>query len=239
MKINIGICEDEPVMCEYLTKLINEWSQKHSVDIEVDINVFNSSEEFLFKNSSSSVFDVLLLDIQMNKLNGMELAKKIRQDNKKTKIAFITGLKDYVFEGYEVGAIRYILKPITDEKIFELFDEIIKEKKNEPENFVVLDILGEKQRFLINDIVVITINGHYLQIVTTSNTYEQKGSLKQIREIFDRYGFVLVNRSDYVNPAHIEKITSCECTLDNGINYKVSRGQYKQVNEAFINVNNL
>ncbi len=238
MKIKIGICEDEEVMCKYLSKLINDWKQTHS-DIEVSISIFNSSEEFLFKNNGSSIFDVLLLDIQMNNLNGMELAKIIRQDNKKTKIAFITGLKDYVFEGYEVGAIRYILKPITDEKIYELFDEIIMEKKSEPEKAVVLDILGEKQRFEVNDVIMISVNGHYLQIVTKANTYEQKGSLKQIREIFDKYGFIMVNRSEYVNPVHIEKITNLECMLDNGINYKISRGQYRQVNEAFINANNL
>lgn len=112
--LNIVICEDEieqqEILKDYLEQILNEINSKY------EILIFNSGEE-LFKNYLDNI-DIFLLDIQMDGLNGMEVARKIRQiDKKEVEIIFTTSLIEYIQEGYEVRAYRYLLKPIKLEDL--------------------------------------------------------------------------------------------------------------------------
>ena len=95
-------------------------------------------KELLFEHSDSFPFDLLLLDIDMDGMDGMALAKEIRKKIKNFP-SFLTNRSEYVFEGYEVGALRYLLKPVEETKLFSLLDEISY-------------ALGKEKRYLIENV---------------------------------------------------------------------------------------
>lgn len=108
--MRICICDDDKFMCDNLKEMILQ----HGAHV---ITVFYSAEELLFECENQFPFDCVFLDIQMKSINGIECARKIREYDKKIGIVFLSAIKDYVFEGYEVNAIRYLLKPLETKNV--------------------------------------------------------------------------------------------------------------------------
>lgn len=88
----------------------------------VRVREFTSAENFLFHYAENKEYDILLLDIEMGDMDGISMAKKLRQDNHTIQIVFVTGYSDYIAEGYEVEALHYLLKPLKEEKLFTVLD---------------------------------------------------------------------------------------------------------------------
>ena len=124
--LKIAICDDEQPIRDYLKKLTEKCT-------DAQVHVFANGEELL---SDPTVYDIILLDISLNrkpdsgKPNGMEVAKKIRETSD-VIIIFVTALKEYVFEGYDVGAFHYLLKPVDEQKFMEVMDKAISQIKKE------------------------------------------------------------------------------------------------------------
>lgn len=231
--MKIAVCDDEIVEVEYVKNLIKSWGDKKR--LACSIESFYSAEEFLFKYEAGNPFDLLILDIQMKDINGMELAKKVRAMDRNVKIIFLTGIKDYVFEGYEVGAARYILKPLKEKEFFKTLDSIGEEVKESGTSYFIFSYQGENIKLSYEEIIKIEVDGHYVNMLTIDNEYRWKESLLKIKESLESKGFVMANRSVLVNVMHIEKITKASCIMCGDIFVPISRNSYKAVNEAFIN----
>jgi len=119
--LRIAICDDEQKQIEYLTALVSAWSDRTSVTCTID--TFQSAESFLFDYAEDKNRDILLLDIEMGGMNGVDLAKTIRQTNDTVQIIFITGFPDFIAEGYEVSALHYLMKPVLPEKLHTVLDK--------------------------------------------------------------------------------------------------------------------
>ncbi|MDE7060057.1 MAG: LytTR family DNA-binding domain-containing protein, partial [Lachnospiraceae bacterium] len=115
MEYRIAICDDSQTDADYIASLVREWAQKQGIGIS--LKSFSCAESFLFYYEDDKNFDILLLDIEMGKMNGVELAKKIRLVNREIQIIFITGYNEYIADGYDVEALHYILKPVHREKL--------------------------------------------------------------------------------------------------------------------------
>ena len=105
--LHIGLCEDDNDLRKYYHSFLTEWAS--SENIPAYVSSYESSEQLLFSYDEKEPFDILILDIQMGGINGMELAKQLRKQDSHVQIIFLTGLKDYALEGYEVGAYRLSL----------------------------------------------------------------------------------------------------------------------------------
>lgn len=230
--MKIAICDDDIVQVRYIENLIKLWRDEKKVACSIE--GFYSAEEFLFKYQGRNPFDVLILDIQMKDINGMELAKKIRAVDRNVKIIFLTGVKEYVFEGYEVGAVRYILKPLKERDFFMVLDSISKEMKESPNNYFIFTYQGENIKLSYKDIIKIEVDGHYVHMLTVDHEYTWKESLQKMKESVENKNFIMANRSVLVNVMHIEKITKTDCIMTGGIAIPISRNCYKEVNQAFI-----
>lgn len=227
----IGVCDDDEVQLQYIKLKIMEWSKEKQVPCEVKL--FQSAEELLFEHSDTFPFELLILDIQMGKMNGMELAKRVRTIDKDIRILFLTGLSDYVFEGYEVGAQRYLLKPIKEEQLHAAFDEVLIGLNQDIKKYFIFHYLGEMVKLEYNAIILIEALGHYLKMTTTNQTYDWKYSIGQISKELDT-NFIQVHRSFIVNLRHVEKINKTDLSLSNGQIVPISRNKYQDLNEAFI-----
>lgn len=230
--MRICLVDDDSTQLDYLKVVIEKWANK--VNINTDINFYHSAEEMLFENNESYPFDMIVLDIQMGEINGIELAKRIRKTDKKVIIAFISGMADYVFEGYEVQAIRYILKPAKDDKVFELLDYVNNHKGKENKYFI-LSASKEKKKINYDDIIYIESMGHYVVFHLENEEYDYKYNISDLCLELSESEFIRTHRSYVVNLKYIEKITKNDCQLINDIRVPLSRNSYKEVNKKFIN----
>jgi len=230
--MRICLVDDDSTQLDYLKVIIEKWANKNNLN--TDINFYHSAEEMLFENDESYPFDMIVLDIQMGEINGIELAKRIRETDKNVIIAFISGMADYVFEGYEVQAIRYILKPIKDEKVYELLDYVYTHK-DKVDKFFILSVSGEKKKVNYDDIIYFESMGHYIVFHLENEEYDYKHNISDLCLELAGSDFIKTHRSYVVNLKYIEKITKNECQLINNIKVPLSRNSYKAVNEKFIN----
>ena len=232
MLVRIAIVEDEEQLHNYYRKILEAWGEANGV--RLSLTYVRSSEEFLFKYDKQNIFDIIFLDVWMNDMNGMELAREIRKFDQNVQIVFLTGNPEYVFEGYEIGAIRYLVKPIDESKLTQALDACMEKIWEHAEDYLTIRYLGENLKLSRNEIMYLKVEGHYLQMQTVNKRYEWKASLKEIFAKLDSDRFVMANRSVVVNLEYVNKITREECVLENGEAVPVSRGAYGGLNDAFM-----
>ena len=126
MNVKICICDDSSEERASINALVREWARQSGTDVSV--SEFPTAEAFLFEYEDL-VPDIVLLDIEMPGMNGVELAKRLRKGNKLIQIVFITGFSDYIAEGYEVAALHYLLKPVLPEKLFSTLDRALEKQE--------------------------------------------------------------------------------------------------------------
>lgn len=229
--LNIAVCDDERLEIEYLTHLTEEWA--HKTKTAVNISGFASAEAFLFKYEENKSFDILLLDIQMKAMDGIELAEKIRENNISIQIVFITGFPDYISSGYDVSALHYLIKPVGREKFFKVLSKA-NDNLKKTEKFILISADNESLKINLKDIIYVEAFGHSSCVVCENGECTVKLQISDIGKMLDE-SFIHCHRSYIANLKHISKITKTDIVFDNGKQIPVSRRMYKDVNMAFIN----
>ena len=230
--MRIAICEDEKVVLDFESSLVSQWAAGACCPLQLDTYV--SAEQFLFESEDKAPYDVLIFDIQMKNMNGMELAKKLRGRGCDAVIIFITGVPDYAIEGYEVGAVRYILKPVKAEVLNGLLDSVCAERQKKSEDYFVLGQGADIEKISFDKIIYIEANGHYVHLKGTDLEREWKAGFSDTAGAFEGRGFFCLRRGLLVNLKHVSRITRTDCVLDNCEVLPVARGVYKDLNDAFI-----
>lgn len=231
MEYKIGICDDSPGDCSYIKALINNWA--NTSGNQVIISAFPSAEAFLFDYAENTTHDILLLDIEMKAINGIELAKQIRQDNETVQIIFVTGYPDYIAEGYEVSALHYLMKPVGGDRLSEVLNRAVKNLSRQSRR-INLTADGQTIRIPEDEIMSIEIFDHLLEIQTTKEHISVKMPISRIEN--DLSGsFTRCHRGCIVNMRYIRKITKTDVILDSGKTFPLSRRLYGEVNRAMLN----
>lgn len=229
--INIAVCDDEHQQAEYTKMLVNRWANDNNIPINIEM--FGSAEHFKAAWDENKRFDILLLDIQMSGQNGVELAREIRLSDAKLAIIFITGFADYMSEGYDVSALHYLMKPIKENKLFEVLDKAMINIENETEKILAVSINREDIFIPHRDIIYIESSLHYIIINTKKEQYKVKMPLAEIEENLGG-GFFKCTRSFIVGLRYIRRISKAEVILTNGVSVPLGRGLYQDINKAFI-----
>ena len=228
--MRLAYCDDEEIQLEYMRRLAEQWAKQAGVPLTYC--AYQTAEELLFENTEGYPFDLMILDIDMQGMDGMALARKIRERDAKIPILFLTNKREYVFEGYEVQALRYLLKPMSEEKLFPLLNEVHTAAREEVQGLIV-SAEGEHCKIAVSDILYLEADGHYVKIHTVKRDYVVKRAFTELAEVLAE-GFVTTHRSYLVHLLHVERVQRTECILSNGSSIPVSRNSYKAVNEAFI-----
>lgn len=228
--LHIGICDDEPLAIDYLTGHLQSWASDKNIHLQ--LSAFSSAEQFLFEYDENQNFDVLMLDIQMGDMNGMELARKIRSIDSHVQLIFITALTDYLSDGYEVAALHYLLKPVSPEKLFTVMDRAM-QQFHKTETYLLAVIDQTTKRIPIKDIICAEAFAHYILITTREETFELRETMSTLA---DKLGnsFVRPHRSYLVNLRYIHSISKTQILLDNKQTIPLSRYNYQKINQCFI-----
>ena len=229
MRCKIAICDDFEQDAKYIASAVNKWAEKER--ILLDVEVFPSADSFLFHYADHKDFDIMLLDIEMPSMSGIELAKKIRLENDAVQIIFITGFIDYIAEGYDVAALHYLMKPLSEDKLSEVLNRaVLKIRKNEKS--LILSISEEMLRIPIYQIKYLEVQQNYVT-VHAKKDYTVKKTLGEFESELDER-FYRIGRSFIVNLSCIDKITKNSVHLSDGSVIPLPRGQYESLNKAFI-----
>ncbi|MDE7266103.1 MAG: response regulator transcription factor, partial [Lachnospiraceae bacterium] len=225
------VCDDEEQQIQYLTSLVRDWAENSGR--KAVVRPFFSAEEFLFQYEDEKDYDILLLDIEMGNINGVELAKRIREENDGVQIVFITGYPDFIAEGYEVEALHYLLKPVSGEKLNQVLNRAA-ENLQRKGRVIFLRTAKEVQRIPVDSIVYVEVLSHKLMVHTLHNVYEVKLPITTMEEMLGE-GFVRCHRSFLAGIAFIDCITKDSVVFDDGSTIPLARSAYGEVNRAFIN----
>lgn len=229
MTYKIAICDDNSTDNQYIASFVSLWAQKRGFHIQSD--TFLSAEAFLFHYAEHKDYDILLLDIEMGGMDGVTMAKKVRPENESVQIIFITGYSEYISEGYEVSALHYLMKPVSQEKLFEVLDRAA-EKLRKNERILFLEISGEMVRIPFYEIRYLVVCQNYVTIHGKQN-YTVKKTLSEFEAELDER-FFRAGRSFLLNLSYIQKVTKTQVFLSDGTTIPLPRGVYEPLNRAII-----
>ena len=230
MKFKLAICDDEQTQIEYVTSLASSWSEREGHTCEV--RSFPSAEAFLFAYEDDKAYDILLLDIEMGRMNGVDLAKTIRQFNDTIQIVFITGFPDFIGEGYEVSALHYLMKPVSEKKLHMVLNKAAANlAKAEKRLCVTFD--RQVDYVPLSQITYIEAQKQYVEIHTSGELYRMKASLTDVETQIDEY-FFRCQRSFVVNLRYVMRIKNDCVVLKNGVEVPISRGMAEKIGKEII-----
>jgi len=226
---HIAICDDESSARARLAEMALAWAAARGVAMHIDD--FPSAEAFAFHYAEEKDFDILLLDIELGGMNGVELAKTVRAENREVQIVFVTGYMDYIADGYDVEALHYLLKPTTADKLYAVLDRAA-EKLQRNSRTLMLRMPQESVRVPLGEIHYLEVRRNYVT-VHARESYTVKGTLNEMALALDDT-FLRVGRSFLVNLRSIRQITKTEALLINGARIPIPRDAYELVNRAMI-----
>lgn len=226
----IAIIDDSEQDAALTQQHLSQWEQMRGEPIQTER--FSSAERFLFRYAEDKDWDILLLDIEMTGMDGVELAKKIRRDNETVQLVFITGFPDFIAEGYEVGALHYLMKPVRQEKIMQVLDRAVS-AICKADRCIVLNVGAEVLRLSVSHIVYAEAFSHTCVIATQHDTIPIKLPISEVEKLLGS-GFIRCHRSYLVGLRYIARLSKTEVILDNGKTIPMSRNAASAVHKAFI-----
>lgn len=229
MKYRLAICDDNETDIKYIASLISGWSKASGNTVE--LHAFPSAEAFLFEYEDNKSYDILLLDIEMGGMNGVELAGRIRKDNRTVQIIFVTGYMEYIGEGYDVEALHYLIKPVTQDKISAVLDRGAERLKYR-ENTLLLTTADGTVRVPLYEIRYLEVYRNYVT-VHAKEEYTVKKTLNEMeRELDD--SFFRTGRSFIINLRFVKKVTRTDIYMKDGTVVPLSKNLYEDINRAII-----
>lgn len=201
--LQIAVCDDEIRAAENLAeKIANYMNFKKR---ECRVSKFISGEALLQAVlAGEGVFDAIYLDIRMSRLNGIETARLIRKTDEKTKLVFVTVLKEYVFDAFEVSPVNYLLKPIEDEKLFSTLDKITAAENGEKVQSLVIGTRERVERVLLENVVYCEVLNHRLFVYEKDRMHEYTGKIDELEKSLSE-DFFRCHRSYIVNLRFVQR----------------------------------
>lgn len=226
---SIAVCEDEQLQTKQLVDVLRRYEKEKS--IQMKIMTFESAE--LFIQYSCEPYDLVFLDIGLPGLDGIHLAKKIREVSTQTQIVFLTAHEKYWPEGYKVLASRFLLKPITSAKLYAEIETLMNDL-NKRKQYVLVSKEKGLAKVIIDEILYLEISGRKVLIHTIDDVYSSSDSLKYWVEKLSSYYFVQTHSSYLVNLKYVKLVERDCVTLTTGHEVYISLRKYKHFKESFI-----
>lgn len=203
--LRIAICDDEVTARDTLWMQLAKLLKENSEEVVYEFSSGKSTVSWLKKHPGE--IDLLFLDVEMEGLNGMETARQIREFDEGILLVFVTGYADYVFDGYSVGAIDYLMKPVEEEKLFSVLQRVREKMDKEEESFFILKNTEGTYRFSLKDILYFYSDKRKVTLVTKKGEYSFYGKLSEVEQQM-REGFVRIHQRYLVNAAAVSYIGS-------------------------------
>ena len=202
--------------------------------VDFDIAAFPSGEALLSHiNEKSAIFDLFLLDIFMKEVSGVDTAKAIRLTNDSAAIIFTTASEQYVFSGYEVQALQYLLKPINRQALTAALNVDIKRRYEN--RYFVFKAEGVTQKTPYDEIEYLESTLKSVKLVAKQGTYEISDTISNLEGILSKLSFCRCHRGFIVNFRQVAKMTAGSITTLCGTLIPIGKTYAHSTNRAFLN----
>lgn len=230
----IAICDDNAADRIKLYETMESYLHKQAVS--ANIFVYDNPDKLNSVIESKTIcFDVIFLDIIMNDMNGMECARLIRKQDKLVNIIFLTNSTDYVYEGYEVNATGYLVKPIKIEQLAKVMERAITQIDNANKTSICITYRGVTQKIPTKDILYLESENNKVNIVLakTMEKIAVYAKLDEFEQMQQLNTFIRSHKSYLVNFIYIEKHEYDKFILTDGTAIPISRANKDKAREAF------
>ena len=233
----IALCDDETEQLHITERMLTEYLDSHpKTDFRVDS--FENADALLKLIGEEAYFpDLILMDIYMPGKLGIEAARELRDLGTQAKIIFLTTSRDHALEAFDVEASQYLVKPITDDKLFAVLDRFLREDEASRRKYLLLRVEGKIQRIVVHDIVHCEAQGKSQYLYLSDGTqYNLRRTLTELYEqLAEDRRFVRVGVAYIVNLEYIESLSAREIKLDNGKKIFLPRGSFHPLRERYFN----
>ena len=226
----LAICDDEKSSAAEAAELLEKYRAAHN-GLEFSVDIFYTSLDLLGA-LEKKVYDIFLLDIYIDKINGIELAENIMKNNENAHIIFMTSSNAFYKEAFRIHAAHYLEKPILQEDFFEAMDRVCVEE--EEEHYLTFRESGEVHKVLVDDILYVESEDHYKRIVTHADSFLIRSTMQAIHESLDYPQFYSMGVKSVINLKRVLKITKDSVVMEDGKEFSVPRGTYRALSELVL-----
>lgn len=221
--VRIAVVEDDREYAARLEEYLKRYEQESGEKLR--ITHFKDGEDIV--TGYSGEYDIVLMDIEMEFLDGMTAAERIRRVDEEVVIIFITNMPQYVMKGYMVDALDYVLKPLSYFALSQRIDRALTRMKRRRRRFVTIAIKGGMKKLDISHIRYIEVRDHDLIFHTIDGDVAAKGSMRDVEESLEGEGFFRCNKCYLVNLEYVESFQNNDVMLGGDV-VQVSRARRKE-----------
>ena len=217
--IKIAVCDDESIYQACIVESLQHYFAARPSLVN-EISVFADGAVLLADVAEHGAFDLYLLDILMPEMNGIELGRRLRSKGDRGELIFLTNSNDFAADSYDVAAFFYLLKPVQQEKLFSVLDQVIEKIHKRHQAVVIVQTTEGTRRIKLEDICYAERVGRCMRYYCTNDTIDTPTIRQPFREmaaplLADRR-FWLCGASFVLNFQHVSGVTGQTALLDNG-----------------------
>lgn len=226
--IRIAIVEDEDIFAHQMEEYLLRYQQERNQCIRTTF--FRDGDEIVERYSGD--FDIIFMDIQMEFLDGMTAAELIRQMDPEVTLIFITNMTQYAIKGYSVGALDYVLKPITYFAFSQRLDKAISGLRKKEAHYIIISAAGHTRKLNTDHIYYIESQNHTLHFYTRNGDFSAPYTMQQMeRELASDRTFFRCNKGCLINLEYVDSIRD-NCAIVNHVALPISRGKKRALMAA-------
>ena len=224
--IRVAIVDDEVEIGRYIETLVKKYFEEANDSYEV--KYYQYPRELLWELQEKNYYDIFLLDIEMS-VNGLEVARQIREMYLEPYVVFVTSYVKYSVKGYECNAYRYIVKEEIDEKLPQALENMSRELKGREYRQYIIETASKVEKIDHKDIFYIYIDGKYSYFCTRRGTSRVRKPLGVVYQELDAPEFVYADKGYIVNLQHVMALRDKTLEMRNGEEITVSKPQVKKL----------
>lgn len=225
--VKIALCDDSKNDRDSIYKALTEYLDRN--DLYAQIDIYDSGEHFL--SGDTRQYDLVFLDIFMKDINGMETAKKLIAENKKTQIIFASTSTEYAAEAFSIEALHYLVKPINVEQLWRVLDKFFQSFSDL--SMIDIKVGRMEESIFVNDILYIEADGKRTRIFTRNGEILCSQSLAEMANLVPQGQFCMPIRWALVSMKEIVNIQTNELELNGGTKIPISRSKREEIKDAF------
>lgn len=234
--MKIAICDDNISDLSNIVSIVEDYILSNKNNFQIEYIAYKNPVDLIMVMESGQHFDLLLLDIFMPHMNGMEVAKEIRQYNQDVKIIFSTSSAEFAVESYTVDAFYYMLKPIQKENLITLFDKVVSETKLLSGTSILIKSKTGLTRIQTHRLEYAEVIGRTIFYHIYDNlVIESIGTMLELEdELLGNPCFIKPHRSYIVNMDYIDTLRNRELKMRSHTIIPMPKANYKYVKSAYL-----
>ncbi len=225
--MNIAICDDEPIFLKQLHRKLTDMKIP-----DCQVHEFSNGRDLL-GFFVKGMYEIIILDVEMPEMNGLQVAERIRQIDDSVIISFMTNYSEFAVEGYEVGAFRYILKKQPDYMYEKQLNSIITECEQRFRTFTFSN-KNLALKFRLVDILYFEGKKRKVSLFTLTGEIEYGEDFTEVCSNLLKHNFIMINRGILVNLEHIQNINKYDVILTNGKKLPIGRTYKEEVVSRYL-----